>query len=107
MERRLGWSRRVCSTLLVLAIMVVIAAGALVMVQAASAAVHDFSHDLPQIVDRAKQSDLGNVLNKRSGSLESLAKHTGGDHAGSGRTEPAESPMSGSRLSEQSPSSSR
>jgi len=74
MERRLGWSRRVCSTLLVLAIMVVIAVVALVIVQAASGAVHDFSHDLPQIVDRAKQSDLGNVLDKRSGSLDTIGE---------------------------------
>ena len=85
MERRLGWSRRVCSTLLVLAIMVVIAAVALVMVQAVSGAVHDFSHDLPQIVDRAKQSDLGNVLNTRSGSLDTLDEARGGDHAGGGQ----------------------
>jgi predicted PurR-regulated permease PerM len=75
MERRLGWSRRVCSTLLVLTIMVVIGVVALVMVQAVSGAVHDFSHDLPQIVDRAKQSHLGNVLNKRSGSFDTLTKH--------------------------------
>src|SRR4029077_12592907 len=47
MERRLGWCRRVCSTLLVLGIMVVIAAVALVMVQAVTGAVHDFSNDLP------------------------------------------------------------
>ena len=85
MERRLGWSRRVCSTLLVLAIMVVIAAVALVMVQAVSGAVHDFSHDLPQIVDRAKQSDLGNVLNERSGSLDTLAKHAGEITRGAGK----------------------
>jgi predicted PurR-regulated permease PerM len=85
MERRLGWSRRACSTLLVLAVMVVIAAGALVMVQAASSAVHDLSHDLPQIVDRAKQSDLGDVLNKKSGSLDTLATHTGEITRGAGK----------------------
>jgi predicted PurR-regulated permease PerM len=85
MERRLGWSRRVCSTLLVLAIMVVIAGVGLVMVQAASDAVHDFSHDLPHIVDRAKQSDLGNVLNKRSGSLDALTKHAGEITRGAGK----------------------
>jgi predicted PurR-regulated permease PerM len=85
MERRLGWSRRVCSTLLVLAIMVVIAAVALVMVQAVSGAVHDFSHDLPQIVNRAKQSNLGNVLDKRSGSLDTLAKHAGEITRGAGK----------------------
>jgi predicted PurR-regulated permease PerM len=85
MERRLGWSRRACSTLLVLAIMVVIAAVALLVVQAMSGAVQDFSHDLPQIVDRAKQSGLGNVLNKRSGSLDTLAKHAGDITRGAGK----------------------
>jgi predicted PurR-regulated permease PerM len=85
MERRLGWSRRVCSTLLVLAIMAVIAAVALVMVQAMSGAVHDFSHHLPQIVDRAKQSNLGNVLNTRSGSLDTLTKHAGEITRGAGK----------------------
>jgi predicted PurR-regulated permease PerM len=85
MERRLGWSRRVCATLLVLAIMAVIAAVALVMVQAMSGAVHDFSHHLPQIVDRAKQSHLGNVLNTRSGSLDTLTKHAGEITRGAGK----------------------
>jgi predicted PurR-regulated permease PerM len=85
MERRLGWSRRVCATLLVLVIMVVLAAVALVMVQAVSGAVHGFSHDLPQIVDRAKQSNLGNVLNERSGSLDTLAKHAGEITRGAGK----------------------
>jgi len=85
MERRLGWSRRVCSTLLVLAIMAVIASVALVMVQALSGAVHDFSHHLPQIVDRAKQSNLGNVLNTRSGSLDTLNKHAGEITRGAGK----------------------
>jgi predicted PurR-regulated permease PerM len=83
-ERRVGWSRRVCSTLLVLGIMGVIAAVALVMVQAVNGAVHDFSHELPQIVDRAKQSDLGTVLNKRSGSLDTLTKHAGEITRGAG-----------------------
>ena len=85
MERRLGWSRRVCATLLVLAIMVVIAAAALVMVRAVGGSVHDFSRDLPQIVDRAKHSNLGNVLNKRSGSLDTLSKHAGEITQGAGK----------------------
>jgi predicted PurR-regulated permease PerM len=75
----------VCSTLLVLAMMVGIAAVALVMVQAVSGAVHHFSHDLPQIVDRAKQSSLGNVLNERSGSFDTLAKHSGEITRGAGK----------------------
>ena len=61
---------------------------------------------MPQIVDRATQSDLGNVLNKKSGSLDTLSKHTGEITRGRA-SRPAESPKSGSRLSEQSPSSSR
>ncbi len=84
MERRLGWSRRACSMVLVLGIVGVIAAVALVMVQALNGAVLDFSHQLPHIVDRAKQSDLGNVLNTRSGSLDTLAKHAGEITKGAG-----------------------
>jgi predicted PurR-regulated permease PerM len=85
MERRLGWSRRLCSTLLVLAIIVIVAAVGLLMVQAVSGAVHDFSHDLPRIVDRAKQSDLGKVLNDRSGSLDTLGKHAAEITKGAGK----------------------
>jgi predicted PurR-regulated permease PerM len=77
MERRLGWSRRVCSMVLVLGIVVVIAAVALVMVQAISDAVRGFSHELPHIVDEARHSDLGDVINKGSGSLDTLANHAG------------------------------
>jgi len=84
MERRLAWSRRVCSMVLVVGIVGVIAAVALVMVQALNGAVHDFSHQLPQFVDRAKQSDLGNVLTTRSGSLDTLAKHAGDITRGAG-----------------------
>jgi predicted PurR-regulated permease PerM len=84
MERRLAWSRRVCSMVLVVGIVGVIAAVALVMVHALNGAVHDFSHQLPQFVDRAKQSDLGNVLNTRSGSLDTLARHAGEITRGAG-----------------------
>src|SRR5512136_1937415 len=49
MERRLGWSRRLCSLVLVLGIVIVIGVFALVLVQAISGAVHGFSDHLPQI----------------------------------------------------------
>jgi predicted PurR-regulated permease PerM len=75
LERRLGWSRRLGSTVIVLAIVVVIAAVALVMVEAVSGAVRGLSHDLPRIVDQARHSDLGNFVNKGSGSLDTLSKH--------------------------------
>ena len=75
MERRLGWSRGRCSTVLVLAIVLVIGFVALILVQAISGSVRGFSDDLPQIVDRARHSDLGSFINRGSDSLETLRKH--------------------------------
>src|SRR6478672_9965254 len=75
MERRLGWSRGWCSTVLVLAIVFVIGVVALVLVQAISGSVRGFSDDLPQIVDRVRHSDLGSFINRGSDSLETLRKH--------------------------------
>jgi predicted PurR-regulated permease PerM len=75
MERRLGWSRGRCSTVLVLAIVLVIGFVALIVVQAISGSVRGFSDDLPQIVDRARHSDLGSFINRGSDSLETLRKH--------------------------------
>jgi predicted PurR-regulated permease PerM len=85
MERRFGWSRRVCSMVLVLAIAIVVAAVALVMVQAVSDAVRGLSHDLPQIADQARHSTLGHLIDKRSGSLGTLTKHAGDITSGAGR----------------------
>jgi predicted PurR-regulated permease PerM len=75
MERRLGWSRGWCSTVLVLAIVLVIGVVALILVQAISGSVRGFSDDLPQIVDKAKHSNLGSFINRGSDSLETLRKH--------------------------------
>ena len=75
MERRLGWSRGRCSTVLVLAIVLVLGVVALIVVQAISGSVRGFSDDLPQIVDRARHSNLGSFINKGSDSLETLRKH--------------------------------
>jgi predicted PurR-regulated permease PerM len=77
MERRLGWSRAWCSTMLVLAVVLVIAVVGLVLVQAVSGSVRGFSDDLPQIVDRVRHSDLGNFVNSGSDSLDALRKHAG------------------------------
>ena len=49
MERRLGWSRRLCASVLVAAIAVVVGAIVLVLVQAASSGLRDFGHALPGI----------------------------------------------------------
>jgi predicted PurR-regulated permease PerM len=75
MERHLGWSRGWCSTVLVLAIVLVIGVVALILVQAISGSVRGFSDDLPQIVDKAKHSNLGSFINRGSDSLETLRKH--------------------------------
>jgi predicted PurR-regulated permease PerM len=75
MERRLGRSRGWCSTVLVLAIVLVLGVVALVLVQAISGSVRGFSDDLPQIVDKVRHSDLGNFINRGSDSLEALRKH--------------------------------
>jgi predicted PurR-regulated permease PerM len=85
MERRLGWSRRLCSTLLVLAILIVIAAVVLLLVQAISGAVRDLSDSLPQIVDKARHSDLGNLINDGSNSLDTLRKHASDITGGVGK----------------------
>jgi predicted PurR-regulated permease PerM len=75
MERRLGWSRALCSTVLVLGIVVALAVVLLVLAQAVSDAVRGFSQDLPQIVDDVRHSDVGDFLNGGSGSLDTLREH--------------------------------
>jgi predicted PurR-regulated permease PerM len=75
MERRLGWSRALCSTMLVLGIVVALAVVLLVLAQAVSDAVRGFSHDLPEIVDHVRHSDVGDFINGGSGSLDTLKEH--------------------------------
>jgi predicted PurR-regulated permease PerM len=74
-EGRLGWSRRLCSAVVVLAIVIVIGAVLLVVVQAISDAVRGFSHDLPRIVDQARHSDVGAFVNGASNPLDTLRAH--------------------------------
>lgn len=85
MERRLGWSRRLSATALVLGIMVVIGAVVLVLVKATSDAVRRFSDDLPQIVDRVRHGDVGNFINGGSGSLDALREHASDITTGVGK----------------------
>jgi predicted PurR-regulated permease PerM len=75
MERRLGWSRGLCSTVLVLGIVLGLGGVVLVVVQAISDAVRGFSDDLPQIVDEVSDSDLGSLINGGSGSLDTLREN--------------------------------
>jgi predicted PurR-regulated permease PerM len=76
MERWLRWSRRLSSAVLVLAIVIVLGAVVLVVTQAIVGAVRDFSDDLPRIVDDARRSDLGSLINGGSDSLDTLVQHT-------------------------------
>src|SRR6187200_671043 len=85
MERRLSWSRGLCSTVLVLAIVLVIGVVALILVQAISGSVRGFSDDLPQIVDKARHSDLGGLINRGSDSLDTLRKHASDIASGVGK----------------------
>src|SRR5690242_4441252 len=74
-ERRFGWSRSLASMVLVLGIFMVIAVVLLVLVQAVSGAVRDFSHDLPHIVDKVRHSDVGGFINGGSDPLGTLRNH--------------------------------
>jgi predicted PurR-regulated permease PerM len=75
MERRLGWSRRLSATALVLAVVIVLGVVALVVVQAIVDAVREFGDDLPQIVDELRRSDLGSFIDGGSDSLDTLVQH--------------------------------
>src|SRR3954466_2722125 len=77
MERRLPWGRALCSTALVLGIVVVLGGLVLVVGQGVGDAVRGFGGDLPHILDKAKHSDVGNFVNGGSGALETLRAHAG------------------------------
>ena len=85
MERRLRWSRALCSTVLVLGIVIAIAVVVLVLVQAISDAVRGFSDDLPQILDEVRHGDLGDFINGGSGSLDTLREHASDITSGVGK----------------------
>jgi len=74
-ERRLGWSRGLCSVALMLAIVIVVGAVLLVVVHAISDSVRALSHDLPQIVDQVRHSGVGKFVNGGSNPLDTLRAH--------------------------------
>ena len=75
MERRFGWSRGLCSTVLVLVIVLAVGVVTLVLAQAVSGAVRDLNNALPEIVANARHSELGNLINNGSDSLDTLEAH--------------------------------
>ena len=75
MERRFRWSRRLSAAVLVLTTVIVLGTVVLVVTQAIVGAVRKFSGDLPRIIDEARQSDLGSLIDSGSDSLDTLAQH--------------------------------
>jgi predicted PurR-regulated permease PerM len=84
MERH-GWNRGASSTVLVMGILIVIGVVVLVLAQAISGAVRGFSHDLPQIVDQVRHSDLGRFINSGSNPLDTLRAHASDITRGAGK----------------------
>ena len=85
MERRLPWSRALCATVLVLGIAIVGIGFVVVLLQAIVDGVRDFSDDLPALVDKARHSDLGGLINGQSDALDVLKQHTGDITSGLGK----------------------
>ena len=74
MQRRLRWSRALCSTVLVLGIVIAIAVVVLVLVQAISDAVSGFSDDLPADPGQGQAQRPGRLHQRR----ERLPRHVEG-----------------------------
>jgi predicted PurR-regulated permease PerM len=85
MERRLGWSRALSATVLVLGTVIGIGLVVLVFVQAISGAVREFGDALPQIVDKVRHSGLGHAINSGSSALDTLKAHAGDITSGVGK----------------------
>jgi len=85
MEKRLGWSRGLCTTVVVLGIVIVIGVVVLILAQAIGDAVRDFSRHLPQILDKVRHSDLGSFINGGSNAVQTLRQHAGEITSGVGK----------------------
>jgi predicted PurR-regulated permease PerM len=75
MERRLGWNRAVCSTVLVLGLVILVGGTLLVLLQSIVDAMRGFSDSLPRLVEEARNSDLGGFINGGSDSLDTVKGH--------------------------------
>jgi predicted PurR-regulated permease PerM len=76
MERKLPWSRAVSSTVLVIGIVVLTAVVMLILLQPIVDAVRNFNDNLPRLIDQARNSDLGGLINGGSNSLDTLKSHS-------------------------------
>ena len=85
MERRLPWGRTLCATVLVLGIAIVSLVFVAVLLQAVIDGLRNFSEALPGLVDQARHSDLGGLINGPSNALDVLKAHTSEITSGLGR----------------------
>ena len=72
MERRLPWSRALCATVLVLGTVMLCIGFVVVLLGAVVDGVRTFGEALPGLVDKARHSDLGGVINGPSDALDTL-----------------------------------
>ena len=85
MERRLPWGRTLCATVLVLGIAILSLVFVVVLLQAVVDGLRNFSEALPGLVDQARHSDLGGLINGPSNALDVLKAHTSEITSGLGR----------------------
>jgi predicted PurR-regulated permease PerM len=85
MERRLPWGRTLCATLLVLGTVVFCIGFVVVLLGAVVDGVRTFGEALPGLVDKARHSDLGGVINGPSDALDTLKAHTSEITSGLGK----------------------
>jgi predicted PurR-regulated permease PerM len=85
MERRLPWGRGVSSSALVIGLVVIVALVLLVLLQPIVNNVREFSDNLPRLVDQARHSNLGRLINQGSHSLDTLKDHSGSITSGAGK----------------------
>jgi predicted PurR-regulated permease PerM len=85
MERRLPWSRALCATVLVLGIAIVGIGFVIVLLGAIVDGVRSFSEALPELVDKARHSDLGGLINGQRDALDVLKQNTGDITSGLGK----------------------
>jgi predicted PurR-regulated permease PerM len=85
MERRLRWGRALCATVLVLGIVILGIGIVIVLLGAIVDGVRNFSDALPGLIDKARESDLGGLVNGQSDALDVLETHASDITSGLGR----------------------
>ena len=85
MERWLPLNRPICSSALVIGIVVLTAAALLILLQPVIESVRGFSDNLPRLVSEVRHSDLGQFVNQGSRSLDALREHAGEITSGAGK----------------------